>query len=156
VVLGLPATDEDYHGQLGRGLAPLLAGLDRLSVILPRLGRELVDLRSWNVTWPAVVALLVVGGRSTWRRPAVRLLLVFVVVQVLAYVYAYMITDWSSPVADMIVGDGDPVGFLMQLTLGRLLVHVAPAAICAGLLAAPLEVGRERAPEGGLPVAGSG
>ena len=36
----------------------------------------------------------------------------------------------------------DTLPFLMTLTMGRLLMHVAPLAICAGLLVAPLSLRR--------------
>lgn len=158
VLHDIPATDEDYVGQAGRGWEPVAAGLARLSIVLPELGRELVDVRSWNLTWPAAAVLLVAGGAAAVRRPAVRLLLAVFLVQLLSYVYAYVITRWSSPAAEMLIEVNDdlddPVAFLMTLTLGRLLMQVVPLVICAGLMAAPLE--RPAAPRGAAEPAGSG
>jgi hypothetical protein len=141
IAAGLPAEDENYPGQLG--LSTFLAGIARLEVILPRLGQSLIDFRAWNLTWPAVLVLLVAGG-GVWRRPGLRLMTVALVLQLGTYVFAYMITAWSSPAAE--INEellGIPVlGSLMRLTLDRLLMHLAPAAICAALIAAPLRLDR--------------
>lgn len=143
---GIPALDEDYHGQLSA--ARLAAKADRLELILwgtkvenfdafKGLLPEFVNFRNWNLTWPLVLVLLVAAGRAALRAP-LRALWVVLLAQLAAYVVAYMLTAWSSPNAEVIMGPGgDTLGFLLNLTLGRLLLHVAPLAICAGLLAAP-------------------
>jgi len=151
---GIPALDENYHGQLG--LAQLVAGVDRLGLILmgteigsgtqqyrmPGVLPEMLSFRSWNLTWPLVVLLWIAAGRRALDRGG-RVLLLLVVVQLAAYVGAYMVTAWESPNARALVGaDGDPLAFLLNLTLGRLLLHVAPLAICAGLILNPLRTSR--------------
>jgi hypothetical protein len=55
--------------------------------------------------------------------------------QLLTYVFALTITAWTSPAAEQ--SGGDPVDYLMTLTLGRLLVHVAPLLVVAALVACP-------------------
>lgn len=141
VMLGFPALDEDYLGQL-HGDA-IRGGVDRLGIILlgdgGRLGllQELVNLRSWNLTWPAVAVLLGLGfGQLRKRGP--RLLLTVLLVQLASYVFAYSITRWTSPAAELETGGGDPLPYLMSLTLGRLLLQVAPLAVATALLVAPL------------------
>jgi hypothetical protein len=125
----LPALDEHYPGQLRLGA--VLAGLPRLPRILLQFGHELISFRSWNLTWPAVVALLALGR---WSRP-VGVLVTIVVAQLGVYVIAFVITAWSSPAAEFL--GGDPVDYLMTLTVGRLFMHVAPLAVVAALLASP-------------------
>lgn len=140
IAAGLPVTDEHYPGQLN--LEALQRGLGRLAIILPRFGREFLDFPSWNVTWPAIGLLLLVGGRRCWRLPACRLLLVALVVQMGSYLAAYVITAWSSPAAEVISetsATGDPVSVLMSVSLGRLFMQVAPLAIVLALCASPVE-----------------
>lgn len=146
IAAGLPVTDEHYPAQLN--LEAFLAGLERLRLILPALGQELVDLRSWNLTWPALAVLLAVGG-GLWRRRALRLIWIVLLVQLASYVFAYMITAWTSPAAVAVAektGEPDVLATLLRLTLGRLLLQIAPAAICLGLLASPLVLRRPAAP----------
>ncbi len=138
---GLPVTDEHYLGRL-HGDA-VTSGLGRLGIIFPDLGAELADFRSWNLTWLAVIALLLLGGRRILR-PAPRLLAVVLAVQVGAYVFAYVVTSWTSPAAEIIHEGEDPLPLLIKLTLGRLLMHIAPVAIVLGLLVSPLTAGREQ------------
>jgi hypothetical protein len=130
----LPALDEHYPGQLR--LDALRAGLARLPGVLAGLGAELLSFQRWNLTWLAVAALLALG-RIARARVA---LLVLLGVQLGSYVLAYMITAWTSPAAEAMAAEGqagDTVGYLMSLTLGRLLLHVAPLAIALALLCAP-------------------
>jgi hypothetical protein len=149
IAAGLPASDENYLAQLD--LDAFLAGLERLQLVPIWLAtQELIDFRAWNMTWFAIPVLLA-AGRGLIRQPALRLLMVVIVLQFASYAFAYMITAWSSPAAleiarrpNPIPGLTDPttdqqvVWFLMRLTMGRLLLHVAPLAICLALLASPL------------------
>jgi len=140
IASGLPVTDEHYPAQLN--LAALERGLGRLQIIVPRFLRELTDFSAWNVTWPAVGALLLVAGRRCWRLPVCRLLLVALVVQMVSYLLAYVVTAWSSPAAEVISetsAAGDPVSVLMSVSLGRLFMQVAPLAIVLALCASPVE-----------------
>lgn len=132
VAVTLPALDEHYPGQLRADA--VLAGLERLPAVLARLARETLVVQSWGLTWPGVVALLAVGGRAVWDRGAGALVTILLV-QLTAYVLAYTITAWSSPAAEV---TGDPVGFLMDLTLGRLVMQVAPLAVILATRRAPL------------------
>lgn len=135
---GLPVTDEHYLGRL-HGDA-LSSGLSRLGIIFSGLGEEIMNFRSWNLTWAVLAFLLVLGARRLGR-PVPRMIAVVLVVQCASYVIAYMVTSWSSPAAVLIHPDGDPLPFLMKLTLGRLLMQVAPTAIVLGLIVSPLASG---------------
>lgn len=139
VAARLPAYDEDYLGQLNADAVS--AGLSRLPMILAAFGSELAgNVPSWNLTWWCLGALLVAGGRRL-SRPAHRAVAVMLLLQLGSYVFAYMITRWTSPAAELQPGD-DPLTYLLSLTLGRLLMQVAPAAIALGLLVTPLEARR--------------
>lgn len=128
---GLPALDEHYPGRLN--LAALSEGLGRLPAVLLAIGEELLSFRAWNLTWPAIVVFLALGRMNR----AVGALLFVLVLQIGSYVYAYLITAWTSPAAVAAGTDGDPVVYLIGITLGRLLLHVAPIGIAAALLASP-------------------
>jgi hypothetical protein len=135
---GLPITDEHYLGRL-HGDA-FTAGLSRLGVIVSGLSEEVMNFRSWNLTWAVLTFLLMLGARRLGR-PVPRMILVVLAVQCASYVVAYAVTSWSSPAAALIHPDGDPLPFLMKLTLGRLLMQVAPTAIVLGLIVSPLASG---------------
>lgn len=128
---GFPALDENYPARLH--LAAVREGLTRVPLVLGALADEVVTFRAWNLTWPAILALLVLGRLS---RPVLAALIV-VVGQLAVYVFAYVVTSWSSPAAEYHMPDTDPVVYLVTITLARLLLHVAPLAIIAALLAAP-------------------
>lgn len=133
--LGLPITDEHYLGRLhGDALA---SGVSRLGIIFVELGEEMMNFQSWNLTWVVVGFLVVMGGKRLGR-PVPRMILVALAVQCASYVFAYVVTSWSSPASELIHPGGDPLPFLMKLTLGRLLMQVAPAAIALGLIVSPL------------------
>lgn len=131
IAAGLPALDEHYPGRLN--LASLLEGLDRLPVVLLSFGEEMLRFRMWNVTWPAIILFLALGRMNR----AVGALVFVLAMQIASYVYAFVITAWTSPAAAASGSDVDPVVYLIGITLGRLLLHVAPIAIVAALLASP-------------------
>jgi hypothetical protein len=126
---GFPALDEDYPSQLG--LATIVDGLSRLPVVLAGLLDEVAHFRTWNLTWLALVVLLLCGR----VRRATCAPLVLVAVQIGAYVTAFLVTVWTSPAAEEL--SGNPVAFLTSITLGRLLMHVAPLLIATALLVSP-------------------
>lgn len=133
VSLGFPALDEHYPDRLN--VDAVREGLDRVPLVLEALGRELVDVRRWNVTWIAAAVLLVVG----WRRGATRglaLVPIVVAVQLGAYGLAYVVTSWTSPAAE--ARGGDPLEYLLTLTLGRLMLHVAFVTVACAVCVAPL------------------
>ncbi|MHC4844606.1 MAG: hypothetical protein ACYTCU_00440 [Planctomycetota bacterium] len=131
IAAGLPALDEHYPGRLN--LASLLEGLGRLPVVLLSFGQEMISFRMWNLTWPAIVLFVALGRMNR----AVGALLFVLVLQLGSYVYAFLITAWTSPAAEAAGSDVDPVVYLIGLTLGRLLLHVAPIGIAAALLSSP-------------------
>jgi hypothetical protein len=137
-----PALDENYTGVLGLtavapnfeghvGWAAITEGLPRLPRILKAMALEALSFRSWNLTWLAVPALLLLGRP---RRSVIAAVLIGGL-QLASYVFAFVITAWSSPAAEL--SGGEPVDYLMTLTLGRLLVHVAPLLVAAALVACP-------------------
>lgn len=134
---GFPALDEHYPARLNA--AAVIEGLPRLPRVLQGLLLEALSFRTWNLTWLAIPALLLLG-RVT-RSVAAALLIG--VLQIGSYVFALVITAWTSPAAEL--SGGDPVDYLMTLTLGRLLVHVAPLLITAALVACPTLLRRSAA-----------
>jgi len=140
----LPSLDENYPAQLS--VDAIVAGFQRLGAILPELFTQFIDLRTWNVTWPAALALVVVAGAQVWHVRGLRLLAVVLLIQLGSYVFAYMITAWSSPAAEVIeasTGGARPVVLtLMRVTVDRLLVQIAPAFVAMALIASPLSLRR--------------
>jgi hypothetical protein len=130
-----PALDEHYPGRLNWDA--LAEGIHRLPSIAAAMASQILFLPSWNLTGVGVLALLLLSGRDAVDRGG-RFLLLVCVLQVAVYAGAYTITAWTSPAAVQSSPTGDPVPFLMNLTLGRLLLHVAPIAVAAALRAAPL------------------
>ena len=135
----LPALDEHYPGRLT--WTAFAEGIGRLPAIAGGVAGEMASLRNWNLSWLAILVMLAVGFRRL-AQPTQRLLLVAVVVQLGVYGFALIISGWSN----VMVEEGqDPVHLLMRLTLGRLLLHLTPLALCAAFLATPLESPREAA-----------
>jgi hypothetical protein len=134
IAAGLPALDEHYPGQLH--LRAVAEGWPRLPRILGQLLLQAVDFRSWNLTWLAIPVLLIIGRRTRGVIAAV----IVAGLQLASYVFALVITAWTSPAGES--SGADPVDYLMTLTLGRLLVHVAPLLIAAALVACPPLLGR--------------
>lgn len=129
-----PALDENYAGRLNG--AALAAGWRRLSFVLPAFLAEAVSFPRWGLTWVAAAVLLAVGR----PRRTVLALLALVALQFASYVLAFVVSAWSSPAAEAIAAglpSGDPVEFLLFLTLGRLFMHVAPLVVVLALLASP-------------------
>ncbi len=142
-----PALDENYWGRM-HGDA-LRQGLERIPLIATAFALHMADMRQWNITWVAVAVLFAVGWPSLRRLPGLKLVLIAVILQLGAYAFAYLITGWSSPRAEAVMSGDDPLEVLFVLTLGRLLLHVAPLAIVGGILASPL--GRPAADPPGTP-----
>jgi hypothetical protein len=130
-----PALDENYPARLAP--AVIAEGLHRLPTVLKGFLSEALAWRRWNLTWPAVVVLLALGARALRGRTP-RLILSVVAIQLLVYVFAFVVTGWTSPAAQAFSRGGDPVVYLMAITLGRLLLHVAPLAVAVAVMVAPL------------------
>jgi hypothetical protein len=144
LALRFPALDEHYPGRLNA--QALSDGLPRLPVVLGRFGQELFSFPRWNLTWPAALVLLGAGAAVLKQRRGVWLVLLVVAWQLAAYVGAYVVTGWTSPAAERATGGGDPVTYLMEVTLGRLVMHVTPLIIAASLMVAPPADGEGAAP----------
>jgi hypothetical protein len=126
-----PVLDEDYAGRLHGGA--LAAGWRRLSFLLPEFGLEALSFQRWGLTWLAAAVLLALGRP---RRP-VFALLALVALQFACYLLAFVVSAWTSPAAEVLASSGDPVEYLLLLTLGRLFLHLAPLVIVLALLASP-------------------
>ncbi len=137
-----PALDENYAGRLhGEALAQ---GWGRLRFLLPAFATEVVSFQRWGLTWLAAAALLVLGRP---RRP-VRALLALVGLQFASYLLAFVVSAWTSPSAEILAPSGGAVEYLLNLTLGRLFLHLAPLVVVLSLLASPTLHART-APTGG-------
>jgi 4-amino-4-deoxy-L-arabinose transferase-like glycosyltransferase len=138
IALQIPALDENYWGRISG--SAISHGLSRIPGIVWAFFSGMLDFRQWNVTWLAIGIFIALGWKRL-ERPALRLLLLVVVFQILAYGFAYMVSGWTSPRAVMVLNNTDatdPIQVLFTLTMGRLLLHVAPVAIILATLAAPL------------------
>jgi hypothetical protein len=111
-VRGLPGTDENYLSRLTPH--EILGNSSRLPTILEAILLEFVNVSNWGVFWIVVFGLAILQRRQLARRPiaAVGLLLVL---HLLAYIPAYMVTTWK-------------IDELLRVTTDRLLMHAAPAA----------------------------
>lgn len=126
-----PALDEDYAGHLSWDA--LSQGLPRLSFILPAFGAELLSFQRWGLTWIAAVVLLALAR----PRRALFGLLALVIAQLAVYVLMFVISAWTSPAGEVLSASGDPVEYLLTLTLGRLFLHVAPLLVALACCACP-------------------
>jgi hypothetical protein len=132
-----PALDEDYAGHAS--WAALVAGLPRLSFILPAFGAELFSFQRWGLTWIVAAALLALGR----PRRALLGLLLLVLAQLLVYVLMFVISAWTSPAGEALAASGDPVEYLLTITLGRLFLHLAPLVVALACASAPPLIARE-------------
>ena len=57
--------------------------------------------------------------------------------QLASYLLAFVVSAWTSPAGEALSPSGDPVEYLLLLTLGRLFLHLAPLVIVLALLASP-------------------
>lgn len=141
--LTFPALDENYLAQLN--LQAVTEGLGRSMEILGRMFIEPFVIASWNFVWVGVIALLIVSGKKAVDRSG-RMLLIFCVFQVGAYAFAFLITAWESPVLNMMGQQEKNLMNLMNLTMGRLFIHITPLMVVAALRGAPLlRPGKRRA-----------
>ena len=116
---GLKRTDENYAGRLNAQEIILNSG--RLWTVLKWFGWELINWQDWGLFW-IILAGLAILGRRKFRSGAIILLAATVVLQLAVYVPVLMVTNWK-------------LDELMAVTLGRLLMHVAPAgAVLIGAL----------------------
>lgn len=123
---------EDYLGSAG--LAALGDNLDRLPVILGRLGRELATVELWGPLWLVPLLWLAVAVARRRGLDAVSILpVLWLLLALVLIVVAYVVTGWRQGQYE----------WLMQVSLTRLLLHHAP--LCA-LLAAELAGLLRRAP----------
>jgi hypothetical protein len=136
-----PALDENYAGQLS--WEAVSSGLPRLAFILPAFLQELVSFERWGLTWIAAIVLLALAR----PRRAMLGLVALVVAQLAVYVLMFVISAWTSPAGEALAASGDPVEYLLGLTLGRLFLHLAPLLIALACCACPPLVARA----GGVP-----
>ena len=120
-IRALPRTDEDYAGRL----TPhnLLANTGRLPAILHGFIAEMMRFDRWGIFWLLMIALIVAAAfQRQFRSPSVKLLLMLLVLHLLVYIPAFMVTNWK-------------IDDLMACSSDRLLMHAAPvAAVLIGWL----------------------
>jgi hypothetical protein len=129
-VHGIPSSDEDYIHRLTPGL--MLAHLDRLPTILAAFWREATFARyadhpgitaDWGLFW-LILGLLAIAQWRKFKAKAVSMLGILLVLHFAAYIPPYLV-----------VGDQWHLTELLDVTTGRLLLHMAPAAaLLIGLL----------------------
>lgn len=118
----MPVMDgEDYVS--GGILGVLAANLERLPIILARVGRELATVSMWGGLWFAVPLLIAVAA---WRRAprGFWLALAWLVTGLGLVVLAYVATGWK----------GGNFETLMDVSLARLLAHHAPLVVVLWVL----------------------
>ncbi len=143
--------DENYWERLNA--SAVSSGFTRIPMIVQAFFAGMLDFRQWNVTWLAAI-MLVAFGWNRRRRMAARLMITIVCAQLLAYGFAYLVTKWTSARAEFVIreeGLDDPLTVLFGLTLGRLLLHVAPIAIALAAMTAPFEAPTEKGPQEATP-----
>jgi len=114
---------EDYLS--AEGLGAVFQQLDRLPAVLARLAEEWVRLPVWGLLWflPFLAGILWIGQRSRrlpWHLDeGGKLLLIWLLAGSAMVVVAYTATGWK----------GGAFEGLMEFSLTRLLMHLAPLAI---------------------------
>jgi hypothetical protein len=113
-IRGLPRTDEDYAGRLT--LHNMVANTWRLPSILHGFSAELLRFDRWGIFWLLLIGLVAIAFISRRGGTApVRLLLALLVLHLVAYIPAFMVTNWK-------------ITSLMGAASDRLFMHATPAA----------------------------
>ena len=121
---GLPKTHEDYGGKFTTATT-LIHGVARLPHVVAGVAGGMLDVWQAGGLW-VVLAVAAVAGRRAWRRPAVRIVWVVLLLQIGLYVAAFGVTPWD-------------VDVLLPMVTGKLLAQAAPAAgLLVGLHVAAL------------------
>lgn len=111
---GIPRTDENYFGRLRPGI--ILENLARLGTIIPMIAKSLVRVDRWGGLWILLPLLAVLGWRAFSERRTLWLWTIFLA-HLMLYTLAYIITPW------------DNLKALIDASLERLLLHIAPTAM---------------------------
>ena len=110
---GIPRTHEAYGARLTS--AHLFTNLSPLKPICLGFGTQFTDLQGWGILWPLLLICAIFGARGFRQREIIAVWFVLVL-QLLAYATAYLITPWDLDV-------------LIPMTIRRLLLQVAPVAV---------------------------
>jgi hypothetical protein len=128
---GLPRTDEDYAARLAS--TQIFSNLSRLGTILLGFGKEMIDWEDWGLFW-VIALLLALTERRRFRNPLAAMVGILLLLHILAYIPAFLVTDWK-------------LQELLSVTTDRLFMHAAPAgAILIGLLWPTWAGGKEYQP----------
>jgi len=109
---GLPRSDEDYAGRFAS--LQLLHSFGRLGRIFLGIGQGLIDWENWGIFW-IILLMLAIVERWQFKNPRAAFIGVLLLLHILAYVPAFMVTNWK-------------LDELFGVTIDRLLMHAAPAA----------------------------
>jgi hypothetical protein len=113
-------------------LSSLTANLHRLGPIAFRFASQLVNTQVWSLFWVVVtIAILFLVWRQ--RNIMTALLLIAVVAPIAIYVPGYIFSAWPDYISHI------------ELSIGRLLMHVAPLALLM-IAAAAFDCGRQHVP----------
>jgi 4-amino-4-deoxy-L-arabinose transferase-like glycosyltransferase len=110
---GLPQTFEAYDTRFA--LANIRLSLPRLATIARGIVEQVVNLQGWSILWILLLAAAAAGHRAFRRRATLAVWFVLLL-QLLAYAAAYLVTPW-----DLEIG--------IPMTIYRLLLQVAPLAV---------------------------
>ncbi len=109
----LPQVDENYLTHLSPDA--IVANTARLADICQSLRHGYLDWHGWNLLWPLLLVSAMIIP-AAFRRPAVRMLWVALLLHTTVYIVIYMITP------------ADLTGLLV-VTRDRLLLHISPVAL---------------------------
>jgi hypothetical protein len=108
-----PRTDEDYGSHISEFFNG--ANVQRLHVIIPAVGRELMKWDDWGPLWALFLIIAVLGWRA-FHYSYIRALWALLAAHFLLYMFVYVITPRD-------------INWLISTTLNRLIIHITPVAI---------------------------
>jgi hypothetical protein len=113
-------------------LSSLESNIHRVSSILSELGSELSDRGKWSLLWPLGLIALAFFVRR-YRDLRAPVVLIAVLAPICVYALGYVFSEWPDYIEHI------------ELSIGRLLMHVVPLVVV--LIAAALPASRVRTPE---------
>jgi dolichyl-phosphate-mannose-protein mannosyltransferase len=119
---GLPYTDENYAQRLT--LSGIIQNLPRFGHIVTAIASSQADWWLWGLLWFLPLLTAVLGWKRLFTRP-VATLWALLLLQLLAYIPPYLVTDW-----------GD-LNLLLSVSMSRLLMHATPAVVMLVAMQSP-------------------